>query len=88
MIGTAPGMAANVILPAEPLVLYTVSPPPVITAANLPNQAGNPFIPVVVSTPMCHGFAGNPFGTLVGLLFLSMLVFHNYQYTVLLKKKK
>ena len=55
MIGTAvPNMAAtNMILPTEPLVFYTMSPPPtasVITASSLP-QAPTSVIPMVASAP-------------------------------------
>ena len=50
----SPNMAANVILPGEPLVFYTMSPPPVITASL---QAPASMIPIMATAPTVNGVA-------------------------------
>ena len=47
-------MAANVILPGEPLVFYTMSSPPVITASL---QAPASMIPIMATAPTINGMA-------------------------------
>ena len=50
----AAAMAANVILPGEPLVFYTMSSPPVITASL---QAPASMIPIMATAPTINGMA-------------------------------
>ena len=52
-------MAANMILPGEPLLFYTVSPPPVL-ASNLQSSPAAAMFPFMTSAPGMNGMALAP----------------------------